>query len=839
VTRTEWLTREAFADWAIDHKQDVLRQRFQDLPVDQTRAVRRARHASPAFADVERFARTAAVLRWVAEGVGKDKVPAWPSQVSPTFRLVETRVSPGRVIGRPAEPPPEVAALAWTAEERRQAVGQPQEFWRAVKADGKLVGWLQVLRRSYKEGGQPRTALKARQVIYADRLGASVTRVDTVEAEYDAAGRVVHFRVRSEGLGETVEAEGTARAGTVNYRFRRGGQSAEKEFGLSDSALLIDPTLLATIGTVRQMKPGSAKGANPVALGSLEALAHEQALVGFVMCRLSCAKDDADGTAFDPAARRLRLVRNDRVVRAIWDADGLPVRVEGHDFWVRALDYTPTDASFRREGDFLPLPAGRQSLVPCEGDPSGMDRAARVRLRARLDAPLAPNLTAWPDPAWTMTVAPDRLSVELEHRGPLAPPVYGPRKLAAETGPPGPAVTKETSRVQANDPEVRKLLQAARKALFQFGDRPKTKAAQLEGFVEAEIRQTYQNVINLSAAEVARKKEGACTEFAYFLTALLRAQDIPARAVTGLLLLPGEREFAHHAWVEAWCDDSWYRLDSAQFALGSRSVYVKLGILDDGAEVRPPQFPPIRRVEVLEVAPTADMGMEALVFPEPEYRLYNQLINRNAFQAGVHRGKALMIACTGNSPSLDPDVPYFLKNATEILGLPRELEPFPYQSHNTFDRLNLFIGLRRLERGEERRVIEKRFGKQTAALYRLGLLWQRARLLVFLDGIDDIKKSAREELAEVCKTAALPTALAQELDQLLRQSPTPQQERQFEAAMDRFKENVVEFAIGEDGKLDSANEKKPASVPEKGPGDGKKDVRPREAPPAKIIPKVP
>jgi hypothetical protein len=346
-------------------------------------------------------------------------------------------------------------------------------------------------------------------------------------------------------------------------------------------------------------------------------------------------------------------------------------------------------------------------------------------------------------------------------------------------------------------------------------------------------------VINLSAAEVARKKEGACTEFAYFLTALLRAQDIPARAVTGLILLPGEREIAHHAWVEAWCDDAWYRLDAAQFALGSRSVYMKLGVLDDGAEVRPPQLPPIRRVEVLEVAPPEDTRTGAPVFPEPQYRQYNQLINRNAFHAGVYRGKALMIACTGNSPSIDPDVPYFLKSASEILGLPSELEPFPYQSHNTFDRLNLFIGLRRLERGEERRIIEKRFGKQTAALYSLGLLWQRAQLLIFLDGIDDLKKSAREELAAVCKTAGIPSELAGELDQLLRQSPPPQQEKQFEAAMDRLKEKVVAFAIGEDGKLDSLNEKKRSSFPEKGPVDGKKDVIPHEVPPAKIGPKVP
>lgn len=64
------------------------------------------------------------------------------------------------------------------------------------------------------------------------------------------------------------------------------------------------------------------------------------------------------------------------------------------------------------------------------------------------------------------------------------------------------------------------------------------------------------------ASEIARLRKGDCTEHAVMLTALLRAQYIPARVVAGLRYVPGQRGFAAHMWTEAMLNGEWVVLDA-------------------------------------------------------------------------------------------------------------------------------------------------------------------------------------------------------------------------------------------------------------------------------------
>lgn len=58
-----------------------------------------------------------------------------------------------------------------------------------------------------------------------------------------------------------------------------------------------------------------------------------------------------------------------------------------------------------------------------------------------------------------------------------------------------------------------------------------------------------------SASETARTREGDCTEHAVLLAAMLRADGIPSRVVSGLIYadrFAGERNiFAYHMWTQA------------------------------------------------------------------------------------------------------------------------------------------------------------------------------------------------------------------------------------------------------------------------------------------------
>ncbi len=69
-----------------------------------------------------------------------------------------------------------------------------------------------------------------------------------------------------------------------------------------------------------------------------------------------------------------------------------------------------------------------------------------------------------------------------------------------------------------------------------------------------------------TASEAATARAGDCTEHAVLLSALLRADGIPARVVSGLLYVDrfaGERQvFGYHLWSQGWIDGRWIDLDA-------------------------------------------------------------------------------------------------------------------------------------------------------------------------------------------------------------------------------------------------------------------------------------
>jgi len=75
------------------------------------------------------------------------------------------------------------------------------------------------------------------------------------------------------------------------------------------------------------------------------------------------------------------------------------------------------------------------------------------------------------------------------------------------------------------------------------------------------------SVAYASAAEVARSREGDCTEHAVLLAAMCRSVGLPARVVCGIVYVPslGEKKdvFLPHAWVEAYVGKEWVCIDAA------------------------------------------------------------------------------------------------------------------------------------------------------------------------------------------------------------------------------------------------------------------------------------
>ena len=131
--------------------------------------------------------------------------------------------------------------------------------------------------------------------------------------------------------------------------------------------------------------------------------------------------------------------------------------------------------------------------------------------------------------------------------------------------------------VRSEDPEVKRIAAKA-----GGPDRPiAARMARLEGQVRQNMRRDANYVGYADAVEALRTGKGDCTEFAVLLTALARAQGIPARMVVGMAYsarFTGNRDsFNPHAWVQAYDGTRWVSFDAALESFDSAHVALAIG----------------------------------------------------------------------------------------------------------------------------------------------------------------------------------------------------------------------------------------------------------------------
>jgi len=141
------------------------------------------------------------------------------------------------------------------------------------------------------------------------------------------------------------------------------------------------------------------------------------------------------------------------------------------------------------------------------------------------------------------------------------------------------ACVAANSMVQADAPEIATIARDA------VGDeRDAWKAAQkLERWVHDNITDKNMDVGFASALEVARNREGDCTEHAVLFCALCRAAGIPSRVAMGVICIGNA--FGGHAWTEVWIDGIWYALDATLGQGSADPTHITLGrmTLEDNA----------------------------------------------------------------------------------------------------------------------------------------------------------------------------------------------------------------------------------------------------------------
>jgi transglutaminase-like putative cysteine protease len=129
-----------------------------------------------------------------------------------------------------------------------------------------------------------------------------------------------------------------------------------------------------------------------------------------------------------------------------------------------------------------------------------------------------------------------------------------------------PQYLASTPMLKSDDPAIRALVQEATK---DAGPDKPARAEAIRRFVNEFIRSKDLDVGFAAASEVARTRQGDCTEHAVLLAAMLRADGIPARVASGLIYadeFAGKRGiFGYHMWAQAALDSggatSWVDLD--------------------------------------------------------------------------------------------------------------------------------------------------------------------------------------------------------------------------------------------------------------------------------------
>lgn len=132
---------------------------------------------------------------------------------------------------------------------------------------------------------------------------------------------------------------------------------------------------------------------------------------------------------------------------------------------------------------------------------------------------------------------------------------------------------KPTPYVQSDDKLIVKL---AEEATGKAED-AETAAKNIEKFVGDYITEKSMSVGYASAVEVAKSKQGDCSEHAVLTAALLRAAGIPARVAVGLVYVEsiGDKTdvLGGHAWTEGYIGGKWIGLDATR---GYGAGHIKL-----------------------------------------------------------------------------------------------------------------------------------------------------------------------------------------------------------------------------------------------------------------------
>lgn len=454
-----------------------------------------------------------------------------------------------------------LAAPSAKGTAKAAAPAKEQESWDIMLLQGKRIGYIQNTIRPAVESGRDVLRIESTARISLRRGNDTSQQTMRVLSVETPEGQMLRYESEI-GMGaDSIRSTGKVNGNRLEIETTGAAATAAKT-SLPWSANTLGP-LADQLFVRNPIKPGEHRIQKMLLaefqqVGDMEATAKD-----YEPCKLQTGMHDL--LRIESVAR---LADGQKVEQTLWiDRTGnirkTYVPTAGGMESYRVSKAEALDKADDGEFDLMP-----STMVKVDPPPTGGHRRKQVVYRVHLDGS---------DPASVFVTGPTQAIKSIDANT-AEITVYAIRPGENDGNPKAPAdpSSDDDSRpnvfVQSDDPLI---VADAKKAAGDEKD-PWRVAVALERFVEKEVKTKNFSQTFATAAEVAKTREGDCTEHAVLLAALCRARGLPARVAIGLVYMDGSRAFFYHMWTEVYIDKRWIPIDGTLARGGIGAAHLKI-----------------------------------------------------------------------------------------------------------------------------------------------------------------------------------------------------------------------------------------------------------------------
>lgn len=380
------------------------------------------------------------------------------------------------------------------------------------------------------------------------------------------AGKPISFEMTQNISGAKESRKGTVKDGKVKMTVQSGPSSKVSEIAYPSGALMAEGLRLVQIQ--KGLQPGQTYEVS-IFRPDMENAVPAEIVVG------QKTKVDLFGRVLDLTEVKMNMKLGQQVITVTSFVDeNLDALKSIVPMMGMNLELLACEKEFAlRQDDIVDFLDKLSIASPVSLDETQLAGPITYELTATTDKPLILPAT---DSQTIKEVAPGKLQVTVTPsvpQGPVKYPYEGKDKEIQKA-------IQATDYLQTKDSKITDLVKHA----ATTSDDAVKASLQIENFVMGYITKKDFSVGYASAAEVARSRQGDCTEHALLTAAICRAAGIPARIACGVVYADvlGEKKnvFGAHMWTEVFLGDKWYPIDSTRAPNGFSAGHITLAHSD-------------------------------------------------------------------------------------------------------------------------------------------------------------------------------------------------------------------------------------------------------------------